>query len=1158
MRRAGAIAFALMFGSIAVALYLAHQYRLGLAPTSVAILISGGTLPAVYLAWVAYRDSQVREEVLTLGEIADELAAAVADQWEREAVVRRVNDPYPLPVRWLPADPALSEEWDALVTLASSGAGWPAPETAWATDPSQLAGDGNQLADVLGRVPTGRLVVLGEPGSGKTILMIRLVLDLLQRRSEGDVVPVLVSAASWNPMAQDFHSWLTSQLLIAYPALATPYASDGVGISRVDALLQEKLIMPIIDGFDELPSGARSRAIAEVNGELRPGERLVITSRVAEYRAATRPATGPEITLAAAAVELCPLEVQDVFNYLRQSAGGPRSASRWDRVFSELARSKALTQVLTNPLMVGLARAIYNPKPDEQTSDLPDPAELCTFGNRRSIEDHLLDAFIPAAFRPTRGKSRIRREWNPQLAERWLTFLAVYLERVVREPGFSWWDLNIASPAMTYVVSGFIGGVAVGVPIILIPLLLVTTSLIRVRLAATPGYSPSLFSLLQLVFQQYWERIIEFTILFGAAGGIAGLAVAFGPYQRLPIRSILASWHFRVVMARIPFVLLYGMTYGLITYAIVQFAFDWPGYLDAIVALAVGLASGWTSAFGGFHMNTVAVIVVGAIVGTPFFLYKDVSYTGYGSIGSISLVIGLLAGLAGATVLAQGQNGRYPSRSIRWSSRNGALSGLAIAIAITILTKLAIGNIARALILGTAIGLGAMVIFGLERVPGDLAVATSPTLVLKRDRSATLALCLVTAITTGLAIGIGTFVASTNELLPDVSPISDGLIFGLTIGPTLGFAFGFALSGYGSAWPQWIFTRQILAVRHDTPRRLLTFLEDSHALGVLRQLGPVYQFRHIELQHRLASRVPGKTSPTRLQQVAVSNRWQERQPGNTLRPFAPLNGKRTLRIRRVLRITVTFASIAVVAVTFILLTREVTTRTGLGSTEASTLVPIVTCPTNDGIGGIQPVRYPATKSAPVPPALGRTLAYYADETGFIPTILGPRGWACSASVGADGGWNINIYARVAPSKNSVDIEANGPSCMWCIYTTVCPLIPHAEAEFPSPEGKCSIARTPEQVVSWVVGSPNFSASGDDVVSIVDPPGVKGFVAHSGGPYFARGILLYFWQLPEYYWGNPSGGNAFDARTISCVLPDSDAQLCNAILTTFSHQGWNGG
>jgi hypothetical protein len=32
------------------------------------------------------------------------------------------------------------------------------------------------------------------------------------------------------------------------------------------------------------------------------------------------------------------------------------------------------------------------------------------------------------------------------------------------------------------------------------------------------------------------------------------------------------------------------------------------------------------------------------------------------------------------------------------------------------------------------------------------------------------------------------------------------------------------------------------------------FLADAHRRGVLRQAGAVYQFRHIELQHRLATR----------------------------------------------------------------------------------------------------------------------------------------------------------------------------------------------------------------------------------------------------------------------------------------------------------------
>lgn len=76
-----------------------------------------------------------------------------------------------------------------------------------------LAGaDRKKLAQVLDRVPTRRLVVLGEPGAGKTMLLVRLVLDLLTRRAPGDSVPVLVSLASWNPVEQDLYTWLGGRL----------------------------------------------------------------------------------------------------------------------------------------------------------------------------------------------------------------------------------------------------------------------------------------------------------------------------------------------------------------------------------------------------------------------------------------------------------------------------------------------------------------------------------------------------------------------------------------------------------------------------------------------------------------------------------------------------------------------------------------------------------------------------------------------------------------------------------------------------------------------------------------------------------------------------------------------------------------------------------
>src|ERR1035437_3958110 len=109
--------------------------------------------------------------------------------------------------------------------------GWPAALQAgkWAAGPDGLAGTGGDLVELLTGVPTGRLVVLGEPGAGKTMLMVRLVLDLLARRPRGGPVPVLASLSSWNLDYHDLHGWLAAQLAIDYPALTASAPGAGEG-----------------------------------------------------------------------------------------------------------------------------------------------------------------------------------------------------------------------------------------------------------------------------------------------------------------------------------------------------------------------------------------------------------------------------------------------------------------------------------------------------------------------------------------------------------------------------------------------------------------------------------------------------------------------------------------------------------------------------------------------------------------------------------------------------------------------------------------------------------------------------------------------------------------------------------------------------------------
>jgi hypothetical protein len=117
--------------------------------------------------------------------------------------------------------------------------------------------------------------------------------------------------------------------------------------------------------------------------------------------------------------------------------------------------------------------------------------------------------------------------------------------------------------------------------------------------------------------------------------------------------------------------------------------------------------------------------------------------------------------------------------------------------------------------------------------------------VLARDRQAALLLWIVGGLGVGFAGGLvgGLGLGFAGGL---GARIAGGLGSGLVV--------GIAVSESWTAWPSYMRARGRLALRHQLPWSLMSFLADAHRRGVLRQVGAVYQFRHIDLQHRLATR----------------------------------------------------------------------------------------------------------------------------------------------------------------------------------------------------------------------------------------------------------------------------------------------------------------
>src|SRR5262245_9362309 len=123
----------------------------------------------------------------TLADAAEQLAHAAAARWRREEEQRQVQDPFPLPVRWRPAPEELTDHWGNIRRRPDR-----LPDGD-ADGPLDLGGQLAEIVDVYRRIPSGRLVLLGRSGSGKTILTLRFVLDYLASRSRVDPVPVIFS-----------------------------------------------------------------------------------------------------------------------------------------------------------------------------------------------------------------------------------------------------------------------------------------------------------------------------------------------------------------------------------------------------------------------------------------------------------------------------------------------------------------------------------------------------------------------------------------------------------------------------------------------------------------------------------------------------------------------------------------------------------------------------------------------------------------------------------------------------------------------------------------------------------------------------------------------------------------------------------------------------
>lgn len=201
--------------------------------------------------------------------------------------------------------------------------------------------------------PLRRLLILGAPGSGKTIALLELLQDL-HRMAEGDdsePIPVVFNLSTYGlpPAGRNFTHWLVTQLEQQY----------SLAPARGRRFIEDQKLLLLLDGLDEVRSNLRNLCIRQINQFLRTYQHTecIICSRLTEYD------TASEALQLEASLKLEPLTPNQAIEYLEQFSKHQTLTS----LIQAIQDNKDFQQLAETPLMLNVMALAYQ---DRQISEL--------------------------------------------------------------------------------------------------------------------------------------------------------------------------------------------------------------------------------------------------------------------------------------------------------------------------------------------------------------------------------------------------------------------------------------------------------------------------------------------------------------------------------------------------------------------------------------------------------------------------------------------------------------------------------------------------------------------------------------------------------------------------------------------------------------------
>lgn len=259
--------------------------------------------------------------------------------------------------------------------------------------PDRSLPTGTNIVDVFDEMSQA-LIILGEPGSGKTTTLLELARDTITRAEKDHTqpIPVVFNLSSWIDPKQSIADWLVEELNTKY------FVPKRIG----DQWVKNDEMLLLLDGIDEVALERREACVNAINMFRQEHlTQIAVCSRIADYQILKC-----RLNLHSAVV-LQPLAPQQVDGYLN------RAGSQLAAVRQVLQDDPTLQKLAQSPLMLSIMVLAYQRKAVQ---------ELQVFDSLDKRRKHLFDTYVDSMFnRPARTKNEL---YSRELTLYYLAWLA--------------------------------------------------------------------------------------------------------------------------------------------------------------------------------------------------------------------------------------------------------------------------------------------------------------------------------------------------------------------------------------------------------------------------------------------------------------------------------------------------------------------------------------------------------------------------------------------------------------------------------------------------------------------------------------------------------------------------------------------------------------